>query len=87
MRHFRWWFEKPIMGIDGLLGIGYAYPNLVMTENYNAPDHRIGPLKLCLFLPYRTIILLASGRRTTACIERSTAASRGAYAGESSRRK
>ncbi|MEK0316477.1 DUF2264 domain-containing protein [Cohnella sp. 56] len=37
LRHLRWWFKQPIFGPDGVLTIGYAYPNLVMAENYNAP--------------------------------------------------
>lgn len=37
LRHLRWWFRQPIFGPDGVLTIGYAYPNLVMAENYNAP--------------------------------------------------
>lgn len=50
MRHFRWWFDKPIVGIDGLLSIGYAYPNLVMTENYNAPGSPYWAFKAMLIL-------------------------------------
>lgn len=50
MRHFRWWFDKPIIGIDGLLSIGYAYPNLVMTENYNAPGSPYWAFKAMLIL-------------------------------------
>lgn len=37
MRHLRWWFAQPIYTSDGLLSIGYAYPNLIMGESYNAP--------------------------------------------------
>ncbi len=37
LRHLRQWFKQPIFGPDGVLTIGYAYPNLVMAENYNAP--------------------------------------------------
>ncbi|WP_246072930.1 DUF2264 domain-containing protein [Paenibacillus dokdonensis] len=37
MRHLRWWFAQPIFTSDGLLSIGYAYPNLIMGESYNAP--------------------------------------------------
>lgn len=49
LRHLRWWFKQPIFGPDGVLTIGYAYPNLVMAENYNAPG---SPYWACkAFLP------------------------------------
>lgn len=37
MRNFRWWNSKPIYDRGGYLTIGYAYPNLFMGEDYNAP--------------------------------------------------
>lgn len=37
LRNLRWWFKQPIFHTDGTLTVGYAYPNLVMGENYNAP--------------------------------------------------
>ncbi|GLX66833.1 DUF2264 domain-containing protein [Paenibacillus glycanilyticus] len=37
MRHLRWWLRQPIFSPDGLLTVGYRYPNLIMAENYNAP--------------------------------------------------
>lgn len=49
LRHLRWWFRQPIFGPDGTLSIGYAYPNLVMAENYNAPGSPYWALKT--FLP------------------------------------
>lgn len=49
LRHLRGWFRQPIFGPDGVLTIGYAYPNLVMAENYNAPG---SPYWACkAFLP------------------------------------
>jgi hypothetical protein len=36
-RNFEWWLSKPIFDRDGILTIGYAYPNLLMAERYNAP--------------------------------------------------
>jgi hypothetical protein len=36
LRHLRWWADKPIAHRDGVLSIGYAYPNLLMSENYNS---------------------------------------------------
>ncbi|WP_339278672.1 DUF2264 domain-containing protein [Paenibacillus sp. FSL W8-1187] len=49
LRHLRWWLRQPIFGPDGVLTIGYAYPNLVMAENYNAPGSPYWALKS--FLP------------------------------------
>ncbi|MFD0671067.1 DUF2264 domain-containing protein [Cohnella sp. GCM10027633] len=49
LRHLRWWFRQPIFGTDGTLSIGYAYPNLVMAENYNAPGSPYWAFKT--FLP------------------------------------
>ena len=36
-RHLRWWARRPIMNGDGTLSIGYAYPDLQMSETYNSP--------------------------------------------------
>ncbi len=44
LRNFRWWYHKPILDEGGLLSIGYAYPNLIMAENYNGPG---GPYWAC----------------------------------------
>ncbi|KAJ4295529.1 hypothetical protein N0V90_007542 [Kalmusia sp. IMI 367209] len=39
MRHFRWWSKKSDMfNIDGTLTIGFAYPNMYMSEDYNSPQ-------------------------------------------------
>lgn len=35
--NMREWFQKPIFTRDGVLTIGYGYPNLIMSEGYNAP--------------------------------------------------
>ncbi|CAH0120369.1 MULTISPECIES: DUF2264 domain-containing protein [unclassified Paenibacillus] len=51
MRHLRWWFRQPIFAPDGLLSIGYAYPNLIMGENYNAPGSP--------YWAYKTFLVLA----------------------------
>lgn len=37
LRHLRWWAQQPIFNNDGTLSIGYAYPNLNMSESYNSP--------------------------------------------------
>ncbi|MCO7124665.1 DUF2264 domain-containing protein [Sporolactobacillus shoreicorticis] len=35
-RNLRWWSEQPIFSATGQLSIGYGYPNLIMSEDYNA---------------------------------------------------
>lgn len=37
MSNLRAWFRRPIFTRDGVLTIGYGYPNLIMGEGYNAP--------------------------------------------------
>lgn len=49
LRNLRWWFKQPIFQNDGTLTIGYAYPNLIMAENYNSPGSPYWALKT--FLP------------------------------------
>lgn len=49
LRNLRWWFSQPILDAGGILTIGYAYPNLVMAENYNSPGSPYWALKA--FLP------------------------------------
>ncbi|MCI3927068.1 DUF2264 domain-containing protein [Paenibacillus sp. TRM 82003] len=49
LRNLRWWFRQPIFHANGTLTIGYAYPNLIMAENYNAPGSPYWALKS--FLP------------------------------------
>lgn len=51
LRHLRWWYDQPIFTLDGLLSIGYAYPNLIMAEAYNAPGSA--------YWAYKTYLLLA----------------------------
>ncbi|XID90727.1 DUF2264 domain-containing protein [Paenibacillaceae bacterium WGS1546] len=49
MRNLRWWLRQPIFRPDGALGIGYAYVNPVMAENYNSPGSPYWALQA--FLP------------------------------------
>lgn len=49
MRHIRWWSELPITERDGVLSIGYGYPNLMMSESYNSAGSPYWALKF--FLP------------------------------------
>lgn len=37
LRHLRWWALQPIARADGLLSVGYAYPQAQMAEAYNSP--------------------------------------------------
>ena len=52
-RHLNWWKKQRIYDRDGILTIGYAYPNLIMAERYNAPGSPYWGMKslLCLALP------------------------------------
>lgn len=35
-RNLAWWIQKPIFDAEGLLTMGYAYPQLTLTEPYNS---------------------------------------------------
>lgn len=49
MQNLRWWSNKPIAGRDGVLELGYGYPNTVMIEEYSAGGSPYWALKA--FLP------------------------------------
>ena len=53
VRHLEYWLDKPIFDHDGVLTIGYEYPNLTMAESYNAPGSPYWGFKIfaCLTLP------------------------------------
>ena len=36
-RQVRWWMQRPIFHADGALSVGYAWPNYLMSEEYNSP--------------------------------------------------
>ncbi|KFY83817.1 hypothetical protein V500_09855 [Pseudogymnoascus sp. VKM F-4518 (FW-2643)] len=39
LRHLRWWSRQcDIFNTDGTLNIGYTYPNMFMSEDYNSPQ-------------------------------------------------
>ena len=46
LRNIRFWMQQPIFDRDGVLTIGYGYPNLVMTEGYNAPGSPYWAMKV-----------------------------------------
>lgn len=53
LRHLRWWGKQPgIFNTDGTINIGYVYPNMFLSENYNSPQSVYWCLKsftiLCL---------------------------------------
>lgn len=50
MRNLRWWFKKPIFTSDGVLTVGYGYPNLNMAEGYNSPGSPYWSLKAFIIL-------------------------------------
>lgn len=49
-RHLKQWFEKSIFDRDGILSIGYGYPDLLMAERYNAPGSPYWGMKAFAFL-------------------------------------
>jgi hypothetical protein len=49
LRHMRWWSDKPISDRDGVLALGYGYPNPLMNEQYNASGSPYWAMKA--FLP------------------------------------
>ena len=46
LRNLRWWMRQPIFDRDGILTIGYGYPNLVFAEGYNAPGSPYWAMKV-----------------------------------------
>lgn len=50
VRNLQWWLSKPIFDRDGVLTIGYCYPQLYMSERYNAPGSPYWGLKTFLLL-------------------------------------
>jgi len=49
-RHLEWWMSKPIFDNDGILSVGYCYPNLYMSEDYNGFGSPYWALKAFLIL-------------------------------------
>lgn len=50
LRHLRWWQQQPVLDRDGILTLGYAYPNLAFCEDYNSPGSPYWALKIFLVL-------------------------------------
>lgn len=49
LRHLRWWANQPMADRDGILSIGYSYPNLFLSESYNSAGSPYWAMKA--FLP------------------------------------
>ncbi len=49
-RNLVYWLNQPIYDNGGVLTIGVAYPNMIMSENYNAPGSSYWALKSFAFL-------------------------------------
>jgi hypothetical protein len=50
LRHLRWWSKQPIANRDGVLSIGYGYPNLHMCEPYNSAGSPYWAFKIFAFM-------------------------------------
>ena len=50
LRNMRYWMKQPIFDKGGILSIGYGYPNLLMSEKYNAPGSPYWGMKVFLML-------------------------------------
>lgn len=50
LANLRQWLDRPIFDKAGILTIGYGYPNLFMSERYNAPGSPYWGLKTFLML-------------------------------------
>ena len=46
LRNLRDWMARPIFDRDGVLTIGYGYPNLIFAEGYNAPGSPYWAMKV-----------------------------------------
>lgn len=46
LRNLRDWMRRPIFDRDGILTIGYGYPNLICAEGYNAPGSTYWAMKV-----------------------------------------
>ena len=50
VRNFNWWLEQKMFDRDGILTIGYCYPQMYMAERYNAPGSPYWGMKSFLLL-------------------------------------
>jgi hypothetical protein len=52
LRNLRWWLKQAIFDHEGVLTVGYAYPDLVAAEQYNSPCSPYWALKAYLPLAF-----------------------------------
>lgn len=50
LRNLRWWRDKPFLDRDGIMTLGYSYPNLIFCEDYNSPGSPYWALKTFLIV-------------------------------------
>ena len=50
VRNFHWWLDQKMFDRDGILTIGYCYPQMYMAERYNAPGSPYWGMKCFLLL-------------------------------------
>lgn len=50
LRNLRAWLRLPILDRDGVLSVGYGYPNLCISEGYNAPGSPYWGMKVFAML-------------------------------------
>lgn len=46
LRHLRWWARQPMCHRDGVMSIGFSYPNLHVSEHYNSAGSPYWAFKL-----------------------------------------
>lgn len=51
LRNLRWWFSQPIFDREGMLTVGFRYPNLMISEQYNGQGSP--------YWSFKTFIILA----------------------------
>ncbi len=61
LQNLRHWMNLPTTGPDGILTIGYQYPNLIMIECYNAHGSPYWSFKAFLFLALPVDAYIAGG--------------------------
>ncbi|WP_175494615.1 DUF2264 domain-containing protein [Oribacterium sp. WCC10] len=49
-KNLHWWLNRPVFDNAGILSIGYGYPNLQMSESYNAPGSPYWGLQAFFYL-------------------------------------
>jgi len=50
LRHLRWWSKQPIAHRDGILSLGYAYPNQQIVETYSSACSPYWAFKVFAFM-------------------------------------